>query len=139
MGASTRIATVAGLLLGLSGVARAQSATLFASATVVSPQVADLPLRAAADLRQGVGGRSELSVDVTMPSAREYQVELRVERAADGTPGGRQELVARSRATAVRGGRGEVEVPLSQAVVADLPEGQARARCTIYYGLDGSR
>ncbi len=137
MGASTRIATLAGLLLGLSGVAKAQSAILYASATVVSPQSATLPLSAAAEVRRGVN-RDGLSVDVTMPTGREYQVELRVERDADGVQGA-PELLAESRMTAPAGGRGEVEVRLPPAVLADLPASQARARCTIYYGLDGSR
>lgn len=141
MGASTRIATLAGLLLGLSGVAKAQSAILYASATVVSPQAATLPLSAAAEVRRvdGRAGRAGLAVGVTMPEGREYQVELRVERDADGVPGAPAELLAESRMTAPAGGRGEVEVRLPAAVLADLPASQARARCTIYYGLDGSR
>ncbi|MHB1071759.1 MAG: hypothetical protein ACYC3Q_02945 [Gemmatimonadaceae bacterium] len=139
MGASTRIATLAGVLFGLSGAAQAQSATLYASATVVQPQVADLPLSAAAELRRGEGGAAGLAVGVTMPSSREYQVELRLERAADARPGAATDLLASSRTTAPRGGRGEVEIPLSRAVVADLPDGQTRARCTIYFGLDGAR
>jgi hypothetical protein len=137
MGASTRIATVAGLLLGLSGVARAQSATLYASAIVLPAPSSDLPMAAEARVRPVAGGAG-LGVGVDLPTAREYQVGLRVERAADGATGQPGVIVER-RVAAPRGGRGEVEVPLPSAVLADLPDGEARARCTIYYGFDGSR
>lgn len=138
MGASTRIATVAGLLLGLSGVAKAQSATLYASATVLPAPTSDGPMTADASVRR-IAGRSGLAVGIDLPSAREYQVALRVERAADLATGGTPELVVERRVAAPKGGRGEVEVPLSPSVLADLPDGTARARCTIYYGFDGSR
>ena len=138
MGASTRFATVAGLLLGLSGVAKAQSATIHASATVLPAPSSDRPMVAEARVRSVAGG-SGLAVGVDLPSAREFQVGLRVERAADVAKGGQPELIVERRVAAPRGGRGAVEVPLTSAVLADLPEGEARARCTIYYGFDGSR
>jgi hypothetical protein len=141
MGASTRIATVAGLLLGLSGVARAQSATLYASATVLPAPSSDGPMTAGTAVRT-IAGRSGLAVGIDLPAAREFQVALRIERAADlasGTPATTPEVIVERRVAAPRGGRQEVEVPLAPGVLADLPEGQARARCTIYYGFDGSR
>jgi hypothetical protein len=137
MGTSTRIATVAGLLFGLSGAARAQSATIFASATVLPAPSSDAPMTADARIRS-VAGRTGLSVNVDLPTVREFQVALRVERVAD-LANGKPEVLVERRTAAPRGGRGEVEVPLSPAVLADLPEGDARARCTIYYGFDGSR